>query len=347
MKKTTFFSIFSMLFSCLSILGLSAQTYSNGGLSSGATSNSGVLAPTGYTWSEVQNQTGVTTVSNTLAGSGGIYNTANTSNFLLADDFVVPTGETWDVTSIEVFGYQTGYAGTTVPIDQLRVQIYNGDPSLPASTVVFGDLTTNRLNTTLSSDALMYRIFNSSVPSPGSPPGTTRKIWKFNGTAVVTLQPGTYWLVYQVHATNDGALFFPAVTIPGVRGLAGWNAKQRDTAGAWTSIVDAGNPATPPSVPLDMPFNVNYTLNLSVGDAALNSLRVYPNPTSENLFITGNNLDMQNVFVSDLNGRILKSFNFDSVSNAVLDLSELTNGVYIVSIKSDQGTVNKKIVKQN
>ena len=230
-----------MLFSCLSILGLSAQTYSNGGLSSGATSNSGVLAPTGYTWSEVQNQTGVTTVSNTLAGSGGIYNTANTSNFLLADDFVVPSGETWDVTSIEVFGYQTGYAGTTVPIDQLRVQIYNGDPSLPASTVVFGDLTTNRLNTTLSSDALMYRIFNSSVPSPGSPPGTTRKIWKFNGTAVVTLQPGTYWLVYQVHATNDGALFFPAVTIPGVRGLAGWNAKQRDTAGAWTNIVDAGN----------------------------------------------------------------------------------------------------------
>ena len=336
-----------MLFSCLSILGLSAQTYSNGGLSSGATSNSGVLAPTGYTWSEVQNQTGVTTVSNTLAGSGGIYNTANTSNFLLADDFVVPSGETWDVTSIEVFGYQTGYAGTTVPIDQLRVQIYNGDPSLPASTVVFGDLTTNRLNTTLSSDALMYRIFNSSVPSPGSPPGTTRKIWKFNGTAVVTLQPGTYWLVYQVHATNDGSLFFPAVTIPGVRGLAGWNAKQRDTAGTWTSIVDAGNPATPPSVPLDMPFNVNYTLNLSVGDAALNSLRVYPNPTSDNLFITGNNLDMQNVFVSDLNGRILKSFNFDSVSDAVLDLSELTNGVYIVSIKSDQGTVNKKIVKQN
>lgn len=118
MKKTTFLSVFSMLFSCLSILGLSAQTYSNGGLSSGATSNSGVLAPTCYTWSEVQNQTGVTTVSNTLAGSGGIYNTANTSNLLLADDFVVPTGETWDVTSIEVFGYQTGYAWTTVPIDQ-------------------------------------------------------------------------------------------------------------------------------------------------------------------------------------------------------------------------------------
>jgi hypothetical protein len=97
-------------------------------------------------------------------------------------------------------------------------------------------------------------------------------------------------------------LFFPSVTIPGVRGLAGWNAKQRDTAGAWTSLVDAGNPATPPSVPLDMPFNVNYTLNLSVGDAALNSLKIYPNPTSDNLYITGNNLDIQNVFVSDLNG---------------------------------------------
>jgi hypothetical protein len=347
MKKTTIFGIFSMLFYCLSIFSLSAQPYSNGGMSTGATSNSGVLAPNGYTWSEVQNQTGVTTLSNTLAGSGGAFNNANTSNFLLADDFVVPAGQTWDVTSVEVFGYQTGYAGTAIPIDQMRVQIFSGDPTLPASTVVFGDLTTNRLNATLSGDALMYRIFNSAVPAPGSPTGTTRKIWKFNATAVVTLQPGTYWLVYQVHATNDGSLFFPSVTIPGVRGLAGWNAKQRDTAGAWTSLVDAGNPATPPSVPLDMPFNVNYTLNLSVGDAALNSLKIYPNPTSDHLYITGNNLDIQNVFVSDLNGRVLKSFDFSSVSEAVVDLTGLTNGVYIVSVKSEEDTVNKKIVKQN
>lgn len=347
MKKTTIFGIFSMLFSCLSIVSLSAQTYSNGGMSTGTISNSGTVSPTGYTWSEVQNQTGITTVSNTLAGSGGIYNTANTSNFLLADDFVVPTGETWDLTSVEVFGYQTGYAGTAIPIDQMRVQIYNGDPSLPSSTLVFGDLTTNRLNATLSGDALMYRIFNSSVPSPGTPPGTTRKIWKFNGTAVVTLQPGTYWLVYQVHATNDGALFFPAVTIPGVRGLVGWNAKQRATDGTWSSIVDAGNPVTPPSVPLDMPFNVNYTLNLSVGETSLNSLQVYPNPTSDNIYIKGANLSIQNILVSDLNGRILKSFDYANVSETVLNLSDLSNGVYFVSIKSDEGTISKKIILQN
>jgi hypothetical protein len=143
MKKTTIFGIFSMLFYCLSIFSLSAQPYSNGGMSTGATSNSGVLAPNGYTWSEVQNQTGVTTVSNTLAGSGGAFNNANTSNFLLADDFVVPAGQTWDLTSVEVFGYQTGYAGTAIPIDQMRVQIFSGDPTLPASTVVFGSLVVN------------------------------------------------------------------------------------------------------------------------------------------------------------------------------------------------------------
>ncbi|UZT98532.1 hypothetical protein ODZ84_02885 [Chryseobacterium fluminis] len=30
-----------------------AQTYNNGGLSTGATTKSGVAAPAGYTWSEV------------------------------------------------------------------------------------------------------------------------------------------------------------------------------------------------------------------------------------------------------------------------------------------------------
>ncbi|MEX0595638.1 MAG: T9SS type A sorting domain-containing protein, partial [Candidatus Paceibacterota bacterium] len=157
---------------------------------------------------------------------------------------------------------------------------------------------------------------------------------------------GTYWLVYQVHATNDGALFFPAVTLPGVRSLVVWNAKQRDTAGTWTSIVDAGNPATPPSVPLAMPFNINYTLNLSVGDASLNSIKVYPNPTSDNLYISGSNLAINNIEVLDVNGRILKSVDFANLTEVSIDLSGLTNGVYIVSIKSDEGTINRKIVKQ-
>ncbi|MDP2159646.1 MAG: T9SS type A sorting domain-containing protein [Flavobacterium sp.] len=346
MKKTTFFSIFSMLISFLSILNLAAQPYSNGGLSTGVTSNSGVSAPSGYTWSEAQNQAGVTTVSNSLAGSSANFNNANTSNFLLADDFVVPVGQTWDLTSVEVFGYQTGYTGTTIPVDQLRVQIFNGDPSLPGSTLVFGDLTTNRLNAALSGDALMYRIFNSTVPTSANIPGTTRKIWRFNATTVVTLQPGTYWLVYQVHATNDGALFFPPLTIPGIRGLPSWNAKQRATDGTWASVVDTGTPVTTPSVPMDMPFNVNYSLNLSITDESVNSISVYPNPASNAVYITGNNLDIENILVSDLNGRVLKSFDFSSVSDAVIDLTELTSAVYIITIKSNEGTINKKIIKQ-
>ncbi|NMD29923.1 MAG: hypothetical protein GYA79_09440 [Bacteroidetes bacterium] len=52
-----------------------AQTYTNGPLSTGATSSTGTAAPTGYTWSEVQ-------AGNTNAGFG-----ANiTAGFTVADE---------------------------------------------------------------------------------------------------------------------------------------------------------------------------------------------------------------------------------------------------------------------
>lgn len=99
-----------------------AQTYNNGGLSTGATSKSGTAAPAGYTWSEVQNNTGNTTESNITAGYGGTYSSATTSLFL-ADDFTIPAGQTWSISSIDVFTYQTGYTGTTSPFNTIRVNI--------------------------------------------------------------------------------------------------------------------------------------------------------------------------------------------------------------------------------
>src|SRR4051794_15870819 len=71
-----------------------AQTYVNGNLSTGATSKSGVAAPAGYTWSEVQNNAGVTTVSNTVSG----FTTSISSELSVADDFTVPAGPNWDIT---------------------------------------------------------------------------------------------------------------------------------------------------------------------------------------------------------------------------------------------------------
>ncbi len=233
-----------------------AQTYVNGNLSTGATSKSGVPAPAGYTWSEVQNDAGVLTLSNTLSGVG----TAISANLSVADDFVVPAGPSWDITKFTFYAYQTNAAATPSPINAVRLQIWNGDPSLPTSTVVFGNLTTNVF--TASNDALMYRIFNSVVaganPTPAVP-GTTRKIWTVEANVTVSLVPGTYWVEWQT-GNVTGNHFSPPNTVVDVRTTPGSNAQQHDIVGAaWGAIVDDGNPPTVPAVPLDMPFKIDYT----------------------------------------------------------------------------------------
>ena len=151
--------LFTILFACTSVVS-AQQIYTNGPIATGTVSTNSTAAPVGYSWSELQ-------TPNSSLGLSGYYNNALTTNFALADDFVVPVGETWNISSLNVFGYQTSYAGTTIPIDAIRVRIWNGDPSLGTSSIVFGDMTTNVLNAAGSGEEFVYRTSTAT--------GTTRK----------------------------------------------------------------------------------------------------------------------------------------------------------------------------
>jgi hypothetical protein len=225
-----------------------------------AVSKSGVAAPAGSFWSEVQNDAGNLTESNTVAGFSGHKTTTTTGEFRLADDFTVPAGQMWTIDSVCVYGYQTGFAGFPAsPISAGNLQIWNGRPGDVGSAVVFGDTTTNRL---LSSTGMgLFRIFNSTVPPPGSAPGTTRRIYEHDLSAGSTvLGPGTYWIDFQVNpVTTSAAHFVPSATIEGARGLPGMNGRQFISTG-WQDMIDAGNPTTAPDVLQDLPFILKGTI---------------------------------------------------------------------------------------
>lgn len=333
---------------CLALIGFTQvltaqQIYTNGPLSTGATSASGVAAPVGFTWSEVQSDAGNTTESNTNAGISGYYVNSLATNFALADDFIVPAGEIWNITSFDFYCYQTNYAGTTPPIDALRIQIYNGDPSAGGTSVV-GDLTTNVYDETNSADGLMYRTFNTATPAPGTAPGTTRKIWRVRGNITASLQPGTYWVVYQGHATSDTAFFWPAATVVGSRTLPGWNAKQLNvTTAAWTTILDGGNPAAAPDVQQDFPFEINGTV-LGVNQNDFDAqVTLSPNPVKDILTISvPTNVVVKSAAIYDLNGKLVQQVN-ESTS---INVSQLAVGNYVLKVTSDSGEVAKKFIKE-
>ena len=322
-----------------------AQTYNNGGLSTGAASKSGTAAPAGYTWSEVQNNTGNTTEANSISGFAGTYSSA-TSSLFMADDFTIPTGASWQITSIDFFAYQTSYIGTISPFNTVRVNIFSSDPAVAGAVSVFGDDTTNRFASSV--DANMYRIFNSSVPNSLLAPTTTRKIWKVTATTPITLTAGTYWVKYQLqNIVTSSAGFLPSVTIPGSRGLATFNAKQYNAITAtWIPLVDPGTPASAPDYTADMPFIVNFTSTTLGTNEAMqydNRIRVYPNPVKDNFKISNpEKIKISSVDIIDLSGKHIKTLNGTDEYN----VSDLPKGNYILKIKCNELTKITKLIKQ-
>lgn len=232
-----------------------AQIYTNGVWSTGANSASGVPAPAGTTWSEVSD--GNTSAGATVVNLGGA-----TTNFRLADDFTVPTGQTWNITSVVVNAYQTGSTPTLSPFNGGRLQIWGGGAPNGGGSVIFGDTTTNVLASSTFSN--LYRIFSSVNTMGGTPtaPGTTRPIYNNTLTAVISLGPGTYWIDYQLSTTNAATAFAPGVVPPGTppgRSDPSYNALQFNGT-AWTGILDTGNPGTLPDLPIDQQWAINGTI---------------------------------------------------------------------------------------
>lgn len=205
--------------------------WNNGPLATGTTIGAST-APAGTQYSEAA---GTTACSSPTAGySGGV---VGATLFRLADNFVVPPGETWTVQSLETYAYQTGSTTTTSPISGVNVVIWSGEPYEPTSTIVAGDEFTNLM--TSSTFASIYRAFNNT-------PGTTRPVFKNIATfsTPVVLQSGTYWVDWQTTVTNGLAHFAPPVTTKAYRGTAGRDGLQRVPAGAgdsWTHIDEVGS----------------------------------------------------------------------------------------------------------
>jgi uncharacterized delta-60 repeat protein len=263
MKKTI--KIITLLLFANNIL-LAQSIYSNGSLKTGTVSKSGDTAPAGTEWSELQNDVGNFLVSNNATG----YSNQNILN-RLADDFIVPPGQTWNISKFSFLAYQTGVSEFSSPFNGLFIRVWNGRPGDAGSFIIFGDLTTNRL--TSSTDIKTFRIFNSLYPDPGNPVTTTRFIWKNTANVSLNLTQGTYWIEWTTQSINNNNLFCPSTTVLGQRKATPLaNARQLTlSTGLWADVVDAGIPSTPPSVKQDFPFEIVYIgVNLNINFISTN-----------------------------------------------------------------------------
>lgn len=97
---------------------------------------------------------------------------------------------------------------------------------------------------------------------------------------------------------------------------------------------------------IDARASSTNTLGITTNVTNANAISVYPNPASTNVTITGNDLSLTSIEMTDMNGRIVKTQNFEGVNESQISISDLAQGVYLMKIISNQGTVTKKLLKQ-
>lgn len=167
----------------------------------------------------------------------------NTNPYLIADDFSI-TGSAWSISSFEFYGYQTG-SSTSSSFTGVIMRIWNGMPGQTGSSVVWGDLITNRISSTSFTNIYRTNYVNG---------GVSRPIMKIiANTAGLTLAPGNYWVEWGCTGNLVSGPWCPPVTI-GNTPVTG-NAIQYGGSGTSYTAIQYG--ASPNLYPQGMPFKIN------------------------------------------------------------------------------------------
>lgn len=188
----------------------------------------------------MQHNIGSTTESNVFAGYS-----QDPGGTRLADDYTVPPGSNKTINRLVLYSYRSGAAAGPSPFSTATVRVWTGRPGDAGAVVLCGNTSTNRL--VKSTDTNIFRIFNTSVPAPGFPPNTNRKLWR-NQIALPAPcdAPGffvagnTYWFEWDM----NGGGFHPSIVVPGARTRAGANARIFTFPATWTDVIDTGSPAS-------------------------------------------------------------------------------------------------------
>ncbi|MBC7555370.1 MAG: hypothetical protein H7195_00190 [Chryseobacterium sp.] len=180
--------------------------YSNGKLSTGTVSSSGLVAPQGYELSEIG--------AAYLEGMPCFYLTFNPddSKFSVSDDFVIPQNESWNIENVSFYVINPRPISPNFPVKNVVMEIYDGNPELASSKVISGDMGTNIFKTSTATN--IYRITNLTTdlsdPQQSSPQKSSDLIYK-----VVTeiknnlnLKSGHYWYKMTMKFDTSGEDYY-------------------------------------------------------------------------------------------------------------------------------------------
>ena len=147
--------------------------------------------------------------------------------------------------------------------------------------------------------------------------------WNFNGIGLPPSVSGT--------DIGKGFLTFEVKMQPGFA--------IGDIVPAQAAIYFDNNPAI-----ITNTWNTEFVSQLALDEFAAQPFLVYPNPTSGNVIISGTTM-IKSIIITDVSGKII-STQITNDSNARLDLSSFSDGMYFAKITTGLTTKTIKIIKK-
>lgn len=147
----------------------------------------------------------------------------------LADDFTIPDGVSWTLSSVTFYLYQTN-SSTTSTITGITTKIYGVSPDTSGATPIAQS--SKMLSSTWFST---YRVSETSSGTNASRPIMAATV-DMEG---LKLPPGTYWLVWQASGSLISGPWHPALTIDG-ESATGNGLQYIGSFAAWYPSMDSG-----------------------------------------------------------------------------------------------------------
>lgn len=201
--------------------------------------------------------------------------------------------------------------------------------------------------TTISSPALSFQVAYRLLSNPvGS------QTWSDTLRVLLSTDCGITWnQLYYKYSSNLTTISPPFSTTPFVPGAADWRLETISLAPYSTF----NNVLIKYKVSSDYENNmyiddINITTNTSVGiktNNILDGVSMYPNPSNGNVLITlPKNIEQAQVVVTNILGQTVIQHTLNNVSTSThfVDLSNLTNGIYSLNIKTNTATYSNKII---
>lgn len=253
-----------------------------------------------------------------------------------------------DVDGLDTYGVTQGgapvvFANSGEPMAYI---VMNGTASTPALGANWIGHTGNKCMAAMAAIPVGDVINNDYLTSPQIQLGTAGNTLKFWAKAISATYPEKFKVGVSTTGTAPANFTFITPTA-GITPTTTWaeytyNLDAYQGQNVYITIQCVSNDAFAFLVD---DFKVTAT-SLSTNDFVAKNFSVFPNPSTGIVNLASkNNTAINEVQVTDLNGRVVKNVNTNGVSETQINISELTSGVYFLNIKTDAGSGTTKIVK--